>query len=568
MVVYTVEAVTALFASIENMGGRPTFRKLWGFAQEMERALKRVQTRAQPVEGHAPRMRSPAEQALVCNIPWVPPENVGEFFVCPVTAITETDQRTAEREWKAKSDRHQNNENVELASILLFERVIPVIYHLGGTAMGIGGFGTQTAYQIKEALRSRFGTPTDAEMKEALVKMETPMIRDEPIEVVLRMMEEVQLFLLAHPEGGHEMTEVQLIRNVIMKMRDLGGLWTRPLEKWLIEPVLTRQTWTYFKTFMVTKYEEMLTARGGSTTLGDDGYAAYNAYGVEDTELTENVVRYAEQATATAAAVGDLTARIAAMEMAAAQPVGLGLPPAPPQAAYYAPQDHYEIPPPRQPHYPEYPHPGPFGSDQEWAHWSMQTSGEQSHQNGNKRARYGPGPTRPPYAETTRRTNDGWARSEYGGRGAGRASRGGGARDFSFDFYRGRGAGREAAGRGRGNTHTNTLKRYDQLLYCPNKGCGYDVDHAGRNCPYAAPWDVAREVAHTVEGASMRGQHKSLANGTGAGMGWIMRGPIAQAQWVVDQRRAYGQSQGEARGSGGRFGGRGGRGRNSGRGRY
>ena len=67
---------------------------------------------------------------------------------------------------------------MELASILLFERVIPVIYHLGGTAMGIGGFGTQTAYQIKEALRSRFGTPTDTEMKEALVKMETPMIRD------------------------------------------------------------------------------------------------------------------------------------------------------------------------------------------------------------------------------------------------------------------------------------------------------------------------------------------------------------------------------------------------------
>jgi len=107
-----------------------------GFAQEMERALKRVKMRAQPVEGHAPRMRSSAEQALVCNIPWVPPENVVEFFVCQVTAITETDQRTAEREWKAKSDHHKNDENVELATILLFERVIPVIYHLGGAAMG------------------------------------------------------------------------------------------------------------------------------------------------------------------------------------------------------------------------------------------------------------------------------------------------------------------------------------------------------------------------------------------------------------------------------------------------
>jgi len=90
----------------------------------------------------------------------------------------------------------------------------------------------------------------------------------------------------------------------------------------------------------------------------------------------------------------------------------------------------------------------------------------------------------------------------------------------------------------------NTLKRYNQLLYCPNKGCGYSMDHVARNCPFVAPWDVARKVAHTVEGASMRGQHKSLADGLGAGMGWIMRGPIAQAQWVVDQRRAYGEKSG------------------------
>ena len=104
-------------------------------------------------------------------------------------------------------------------------------------------------------------------MKEALVKIEAPMIRDEPIKVVLRLMKEVQLFLLAHPEGGHKRTEVQLICNVIMKMRDLGGVWACPLEKWLVEPVLTRETCIYFKTFMVGKYKEMLTARGGSTAL-------------------------------------------------------------------------------------------------------------------------------------------------------------------------------------------------------------------------------------------------------------------------------------------------------------
>ena len=109
--------------------------------------------------------------------------------------------------------------------------------------------------------------------------------------------------------------------------------------------------------------------------LADNGYKANNAFGKEDTELMENVVQYAQQAAATtAAAVGDLTSRLAATKMAAAQPVGLGLPPAPPQAAYYAPQEQCDYPPGFHPHNPTHPHLGPFGTDQEWAHWSMETS--------------------------------------------------------------------------------------------------------------------------------------------------------------------------------------------------
>jgi len=57
----------------------------------------------------------------VCNIPWEAPENVSEFFVCPVTTITDTDQKTAEREWNSKSDCHQSDKNFEIANILLFE---------------------------------------------------------------------------------------------------------------------------------------------------------------------------------------------------------------------------------------------------------------------------------------------------------------------------------------------------------------------------------------------------------------------------------------------------------------
>ena len=40
-----------------------------------------------------------------------------------------------------------------------------------------------------------------------------------------------------------------------------------------------------------------------------------------------------------------------------------------------------------------------------------------------------------------------------------------------------------------------------------------------------------------MEGTSMVAQHKTLADGTGAGVAWRMANPISQAQWVMKQRR-------------------------------
>ena len=63
-------------------------------------------------------------------------------------------------------------------------------------------------------------------------------------------------------------------------------------------------------------------------------------------------------------------------------------------------------------------------------------------------------------------------------------------------------------------THTNTLKTFDNLKYCPNFCCSYDVDQDRCECPHRPPWNVRRNEAHLVEGASMKAQHKTLADGT------------------------------------------------------
>ena len=47
----------------------------------------------------------------------------------------------------------------------------------------------------------------------------------------------------------------------------------------------------------------------------------------------------------------------------------------------------------------------------------------------------------------------------------------------------------------------------------------------------------------------MKGKHKTLADGTGVGVGWLMVGPISQVQWVVAQRQEFDRLQ-QGRGGG------------------
>ena len=55
--------------------------------------------------------------------------------------------------------------------------------------------------------------------------------------------------------------------------------------------------------------------------------------------------------------------------------------------------------------------------------------------------------------------------------------------------------------------------------------CRYDVDHAGWQCQYKKTThipNVSRSKAHTVAGASMKAQHKTLPDGTGTLGMWVI----------------------------------------------
>ena len=105
------------------------------------------------------------------------------------------------------------------------------------------------------------------------------------------------------------------------------GMWKKFLQKWGKEADEVHNNWKKFEKGAVDAYADMLTDNGGMFgTLGDDGFAA-NVTTEEDAAMNENIVRFAEQSSANAADVGDLQGRMAALEMAREQPMGLGLPP-------------------------------------------------------------------------------------------------------------------------------------------------------------------------------------------------------------------------------------------------
>ena len=112
-----------------------------------------------------------------------------------------------------------------------------------------------------------------------------------------------------------------------------------------------------------------------------------------------------------------------------------------------------------------------------------------------------------------------------------------------------------------GAPYSNTQKFFNNLFYCYT--CGYDVDHQSINCPNKKLGhrdDATRDNAHLIMGASMKGQHKTLPDGTGAGQGWILEQQLGKGRWLLEQQKWNASKQGGRGGGRGRGRGRGGRG--------
>ena len=185
--------------------------------------------------------------------------------------------------------------------------------------MGQQGFGTTTPSQILTRLITLYGKPSLNELEQALLHLNEPMDRFQPLEVMLRGVEEVKLFLLSSPDEHQQLPDALMIRYVLIKLTNTG-LCAKALERWHGRVITERRQWSNCRPFFIQDYERML-REGSSSSMQQEGYgSAFHAMGMDDDDgesIVESIVRFSEKASAAEAKIVEMESWMSQMEQAA-----------------------------------------------------------------------------------------------------------------------------------------------------------------------------------------------------------------------------------------------------------
>ena len=180
-------------------------------------------------------MMTQAVYVLYSNTPWTDTNDVGHYFIVPPTAITNTNHNSEERKWQAGKDLLDTFCNMWTTLRQIFERTINPAYQLGGTKnidIVRQIFGNDKPPAILEHLKRLYGPLSQQELDQALLRLHDPMDLNQLGEVMLRNTEDVQMFLMANPDGDLKLSDVNIIRYAMIKLSKCGGLYTKAIERW------------------------------------------------------------------------------------------------------------------------------------------------------------------------------------------------------------------------------------------------------------------------------------------------------------------------------------------------
>ena len=112
--------------------------------------------------------------------------------------------------------------------------------------MGRGEFRYLSPLKIMSRMQVQYGIPSAQEEEDTLGRLELKMDRSDPTEVMMLAIEHVQLFFMAHLEGGHGMTDVQLIHQGAEKLQECGPLYDNVPSIWNAKDATFHMIWINF----------------------------------------------------------------------------------------------------------------------------------------------------------------------------------------------------------------------------------------------------------------------------------------------------------------------------------
>ena len=156
-----------------------------------------------------------------------------------------------------------------------YKDVIDHAYHTGSRGLATRGFRNTKPYDVLAHIHSLYGKPSLTELEGALLRLNKPMNRNHPIEVMLRGIEEVRIFLLANPEEDRQLSEPILIGYALIKLSKCGGMYAKALERWNTVLPKNRKKWAIFHKHMINEYELKITEGGGMKMGKEFGIAMH-----------------------------------------------------------------------------------------------------------------------------------------------------------------------------------------------------------------------------------------------------------------------------------------------------
>ena len=107
MVTHIIEALQALVGAkpvvpIDLIHEHPTFSSLWHLQKQLVEGLSKVTNTSYPNDVHSGYILSKEAFDLYSTKEWIEPADVGECFEIPPSSITETEQRTEEKDGSYK----------------------------------------------------------------------------------------------------------------------------------------------------------------------------------------------------------------------------------------------------------------------------------------------------------------------------------------------------------------------------------------------------------------------------------------------------------------------------------